>query len=467
MTFYQHVLLGILFAGLLGCSPEADPLLTSRRIEFVKRSMVGHRLDVALNDVLVTYVLPEGPDRFNDPAGFFVQSHPRGSGLFIPLSPKEFQPYPKAGDRVSFTVLQMLDPELWLSAAIWTPPEGSEMPEVVPPPEHRGWFTGPERDGLLAHMNEAGSQMVEKYQGVLNGRIAIMDFKIHGRGQDTGTVALDATKDKALSQNIDPYVDRMLSIQGIVRTPFVAHGKGFVSATLGVREQASMASIWLRLPENLADSVGVRKGCTVKVGPSPLRRYGGIPVFSAWSEKEISVDGCPEARTVVDERTGQAPTQPGDVVINEVMVRAKIVTGRPGQWLEFHNPKNGSNFNLKGCFLVPENAKQGHMIDEDVLLEPGSFRILSNAVLPGGFTPDYTYDDAFDLRGDSGRSRVGLRCGQTVIDKFDRPFDENSGKSYSRSPAGEEVSWCLANAPYNRSEGNDDMGTPGTVNDCR
>ena len=105
----------------------------------------------------------------------------------------------------------------------------------------------------------------------------------------------------------------------------------------------------------------------------------------------------------------------------------------------------------------------------DVIIKPGEYLVLANNELPGGFATEHNYADAFDLRGESGRVRVALRCGRAVVAKVDLPLQEQAGFSYSlgASDATGKRKWCLGSTVYNRSEGKDDQGTPGQKNDCK
>ena len=117
---------------------------------------------------------------------------------------------------------------------------------------------------------------------------------------------------------------------------------------------------------------------------------------------------------------------------------------------------------------MPEDARQEHHIDGDVNIPPMGHAVLANSDLPGGFTPDWTYANAFDLRSESGRVRVAIRCGQTAIAKADLPLREEIGRSYSLGSVGKDGKrrWCMASTAYNRSRQKDDFGTPGLPNDC-
>jgi len=363
-------------------------------------------------------------------------------------------------------VVEVLDQELWMSAALWEPVEGSEE-EAIRPLNSTRWLTHEEVSGLRSYLEKEDPDMLTHVSGLFNGRVAIIDYRVL-RTDGVEHLVTDVTSDQGLTRNVDPYADRLLTISGVIRSDFHPHGKDFRSALLGVKEQAAMAAIRLRLPESMLERLELRKGCHVSVGPTPLRRFKGAPVFSVYNKSELKVSKCPAKTVVEDLRTELAPTEEGQVVVSELMVRANSVMGRQGQWIEVHNPFNGGALNLKGCYLVPENPRQQHLIDMDLELLPGEYKVLSNSELPGGFEPDYTYADAFDLRGDSGRVRVALRCGRDVIAKVDLPLKEEAGRSYSLGTVSEsgQREWCMAKTAYNRSDAKDDMGTPAQKNDC-
>lgn len=460
-------LLMILFTGFSACITPVDPALESQRLAQIKNAQMGVPLDAPVRAAHVTYVIEKGEDPINDPGGFFLQAHPHGTALFFPFGPEDIQPYPQVGDVVQFRAIQVLDEELWLSSALWESIESTEA-EVSKPGSPTRWFTDEEETALRTYLRQSKPEMLKKVEGVLNGRLAMTDFNVVRRAPVKHLVT-DLTSEQELSRNVDPFTDRLVTIRGVIRSDFKPHGKGFRTAMLGVKEQAAMSGLWFRVPEILIEERDLRKGCTVRIGPTPLRRFRDTPVFSAYHAKEVVVENCPSKAAEADLRTNEAPTQEGQVVITELMVRANSVPGRPGQWIEVHNPESGFRRNLKGCYLVPENPREQYLMTADVTLEPGGFVVLANNELPGGFSTEYSYGDAFDLRGESGRVRVAVRCGRSVIAKVDLPLQEQAGVSYALGglDTNGKRKWCLGRSVYNRSEGKDDKGTPGQKNDCK
>ena len=106
----------------LGAVPDGDAITQ------IKEAKARQALGLQLDAVVVTYVRPQGDDPNTDPAGFTLQSTEGGPALFLPLSPDEFQPYPQRGDVLRMKVVEILEPGLSLTGALWTAEDGAFVP---------------------------------------------------------------------------------------------------------------------------------------------------------------------------------------------------------------------------------------------------------------------------------------------------------------------------------------------------
>ena len=109
---------------LIGCT-QFDPESDAEHIARIKTAKARQKLAAPLTAVTVTYVRPAGADPINDPAGFTIQAATGGPALFIPLGPDELDPYPRQGDVLRMNVVEILEPGLSLTGALWTPEDGA------------------------------------------------------------------------------------------------------------------------------------------------------------------------------------------------------------------------------------------------------------------------------------------------------------------------------------------------------
>ena len=217
-------LLSTLLVG--GCMAAVDPVMESRKLDIIKNAHMGYRLGIDIREAMVTYVVEGGSDPVNDPPGFFIQAHPQGTALFLPFGPDEFSPYPKAGDVITMKVVEVLDQELWMSAALWEPVEGSEE-EAIRPLNSTRWLTHEEVSGLRSYLEKEDPDMLTHVSGLFNGRVAIIDYRVL-RTDGVEHLVTDVTSDQGLTRNVDPYADRLLTISGVIRLIFIPTVRTFV-----------------------------------------------------------------------------------------------------------------------------------------------------------------------------------------------------------------------------------------------
>ena len=74
-----------------GCETVIDPIVESQKMSLIKNAHTGYRLGLTIREATVTYVVKAGPDPVNDPAGFFLQAHSQGPGLFFPFATRAVQ----------------------------------------------------------------------------------------------------------------------------------------------------------------------------------------------------------------------------------------------------------------------------------------------------------------------------------------------------------------------------------------
>lgn len=201
-------------------------------------------LDPALpvEGVAVTYVRSE---LGADPAGFFVQAEAAGPALFVAVDPAGLDPVPEVGDLISFHV----------------------HATTVVDAQHR--VTGIE--GLTLH--GSGYDVLALVQDVSGATDVVSELD----GYESELLVMDATLDGALE------ACGALHVCGAIRTD------GFPATDEGLR---------VRLAEDLVASSGLRTGCSIAVGPTPLWRFEATAQASAWTEADLGIVSCPGLRAL-------------------------------------------------------------------------------------------------------------------------------------------------------------------------
>lgn len=174
-------------------------------------------------------------------------------------------------------------------------------------------------------------------------------------------------------------------------------------------------------------------------------------------------------------KTHAAPTaNPGDIVINEMMINPAAVLDGSGEWFEIVNV-TGSTIDING-WTIKDDGIDSHVINNGGALNvtPGSYVVLcrtSDSMTNGGFSCDYAYGTAISLA--NGADEIVLLDGTlTEIDRV--AYDNTAGwtipngasLAYSVPDTGDPsnnlpANWAAATTTY----GDGDFGTPGAKNE--
>jgi hypothetical protein len=189
----------------------------------------------------VTYVRPK---LGSDPAGFFVQGETTGPALFVAVDPTTLDPVPAVGDIVSLEV--------------------------------------------------SGTAVVA---GLLRAT-AIGAFTRTAIGADISTLVQDASSVDLVAA-LDEFDSELITVDATIANTFGACSAPYVCAQI-TTEGVTTASNGLRFRTipTVIDAFGVRVGCVIKIGPTPLWRFSdpsGAPQAqpSAWVVEDLTVTSCP------------------------------------------------------------------------------------------------------------------------------------------------------------------------------
>ena len=167
------------------------------------------------------------------------------------------------------------------------------------------------------------------------------------------------------------------------------------------------------------------------------------------------------------------PTEPGALVMTEVMLKPMASNLPTGQWLELLNTTE-TPLDIEGCVLSV-GEQWSVTIDSDLVVGVQAHRVLGRLDVPGangGVSLDWAWGNALEFPSVAGE--VSLRCGDIEIDamSYDTSADwpKEQGASMALSPYrvdatlnDEPGNWCAGALPF----GAGDFGTPGEPNpDC-
>ncbi len=247
---------------------------------------------------VVSYVMPALPAGATDPRGVFVQCPgATGPALFLAISPDDRTAFPTApvvGQLVSFSATATID--------------------------------------LASGMTSTGDQ---------HRVTAITGWSAAG----TGTITAQDVSALALPSMIDVFESEIVSMDAVIAAAGTSAGTGFTSfqiTTTGV--PTASADDRLRMPNDVAASLGLVVGCQVRLTGTPLWRFTTSAQPSIWNASEIVVGTCPMPMMC---------PPPTHLVINEVDYDQPSTD--TAEFVEIHNPTSAA-ISLTGISLVQVNG---------------------------------------------------------------------------------------------------------------
>jgi hypothetical protein len=163
-------------------------------------------------------------------------------------------------------------------------------------------------------------------------------------------------------------------------------------------------------------------------------------------------------------------SNPGDIIITEVMQNPSINADPNGEYFEVYNT-TGSPIDMSGWIIKDDlTAAESHTI-VSLIVPANGYAVIGNAAVPnGGVTMDYTYGN--DISLGNGTDGLIIECSSTTIDQViwdnGATFPDPSGASMELSTTAFNSTdndlgsnWGTAVTPF----GDGDLGTPGGPND--
>jgi len=251
----------------------------------------------------------------------------------------------------------------------------------------------------------------------------------------------------------------------------------FRLANTGSSETAVEMKFWFGLPVGSPVSIinlggdgsfVLPAGLDVDLGPIPLFTVDASfpegdyelscrmldPVTGALLHEDIN------SFTIGQQSQEPAPSNPGEVVFNEIMANPEALPDAEGEWLELMN-QGSETYNLRDCVIGTAGSAANVLIGTDLLIGVAEYRTFARSAAPG-FTPDYDYGASGMTLPNSGQT-LTLTCNGVVIDQVVYPA-ATPGNSLARIPDGTGP-WCTS---LTGAYGSGDIGSPGAANiDCQ
>lgn len=368
------------------------------------RSAASGAVSLPVQGVVVTYVRPA---LGGDPAGFFVQCAPTGPAAFVAIDPATLTPTPSVGDRIAFTATMVDD--------------------------------------------AAGTAATGDQDRVLG----LADLAVEASGVSLTPFVQDLSSSTDVVTGLDGYESELLEITGTIEEDFVSAGTGYRRArfvTAGVDDPGLV----LRLPETVIADLGLRVGCEVTVGPSPLWRFDAVAQVMGYESADVTVLSCPAIPSVAA----------GAVVITELgFTFAGSDDGL--EHIELFNPSPTATVELAGCVLT--DAGTSVLTLRALSVAPRAYAVIAG--MGSEITAAAVLPETFGLGADDA---VTLTCGTTVVDTVDwgaAPFPAGTDDvSMQLTPTASTASanddganWCLT--PTGTTYGTmGRRGSPGVAN---
>ena len=166
----------------------------------------------------------------------------------------------------------------------------------------------------------------------------------------------------------------------------------------------------------------------------------------------------------------------GQVVINEIMYDPNAVADTHGEWIELHNTDPDNPVSIENWVVsdAGTSSTTSFTITADISIIRGGYVVLARRTTGnGGFTPDFDYNNSFNLNNSGGDTVTltdnnGMEQDEVIYDDG-TDFPDASGASLSLIAPDLDTSmgenWCLATTEYGTGT-TKDFGTPGMANDC-
>lgn len=218
--------------------PVPDAMSTLQGIESARAAPDGPTY-IEISRALITYVKPAVD---NEPAGFFVQRDAAGPALLVAVDPAALGAPLAAGDRVSFTALEM-----------------------------------------------------DTY-GAMRAVTALGEIVVHSRGNEILGLVQDISGETELLYELASYEGELVSVRFEVVGLMSPDDEGFMASQIATSGISDSSMFRLRVPTTVQALAGLEPGCEVSLVATPLWRTSVTAKVTAWRFDELQLVLCPAPR---------------------------------------------------------------------------------------------------------------------------------------------------------------------------
>ncbi|MEO1144895.1 MAG: Ig-like domain-containing protein [Cyanobacteria bacterium J06638_22] len=195
----------------------------------------------------------------------------------------------------------------------------------------------------------------------------------------------------------------------------------------------------------------------------------GLNLAGAQNITDLVGNGLPAGEPTTDEIYTLDNTQPGDIVVNEILQNPSAVSDADGEWFELYNP-TANDIDING-WTIADDGLDSHTIANGapLIIAAGGYLILgrnADSGSNGGVSVDYEYSSYLLANGDDEiilTNTVGVEIDRVEYDGGPNFPDPNGASMSLLDPTLDNnvgANW----APSNTTYGAGDFGTPGAVN---
>jgi len=181
-------------------------------------------------------------------------------------------------------------------------------------------------------------------------------------------------------------------------------------------------------------------------------------------------DGC---SSTCQKEGAKSPTNPGDLIITEIMPDPAAVIDDVGEWFEIYNP-GGSDLLVTGL-TIKDNVGSEYVAKPNLVIKAKSYFWFGASAIIEGASPDYVYNYGVSkINLSNTADEVAIWFNATQIDsvkyggtgwkgpKSGASYQLNNVANLMTAMANDAgLNWCYATTPL---PGGADLGTPGAVN---
>ena len=122
----------------------------------------------------------------------------------------------------------------------------------------------------------------------------LQDYTLRGSGYDVMGLVQDVSASTELVSGLAGFESELLAMEATLEGAFQSCGAGSVCGAISSEGvPGGDEGLQFRIPEDLVEPAGLRPGCSIAIGPTPLWRFEATAQVSAWVLEDVEAIACP------------------------------------------------------------------------------------------------------------------------------------------------------------------------------